>query len=76
VSGNVGTSAVGSVTINAQANDTFAPVFLTGVESTGEIGTASQQETTPAVVTSVGTVTITTTVIPTNATVTDFVDEG
>ena len=50
--------------------------MVDGVTSTGEIGTSDQQVTTPAGVTSVGIVTISTTVIPTNATVTDFVDEG
>jgi len=73
---SVGTSAVGSVVINAQANDTLAPAVTTGVASTGEIGTASQQETTPAGVGSIGLVTIETTVVPTNATVNDFVDES
>tara|TARA_R100001440_G_scaffold75433_1_gene102658 strand:- start:1242 stop:1814 length:573 start_codon:yes stop_codon:yes gene_type:complete len=75
-SNNVGTGSVGTVTINGQANDTLAPAFPTGVTSTGEIGTASQQETTPAGVSAVGTVTISTTVVPTNVTVTDFVDES
>ena len=75
-SGNAGTGAIGTVTINAQANDTFAPVLSTGVTSTGEVGTASQQETTPAGVSALGTVTIETTVVPTNTIVTDFVDES
>ena len=75
-SGNAGTGAIGTVTVNAQANDTFAPVLSTGVTSTGEIGTASQQETTPAGVSALGTVTIETTVVPTNIIVTDFTDES
>ena len=75
-SGNAGTSAVGSVVINAQANDTFAPALSIGVTSTGELGTVTQQETTPAGVSALGSVTIETTVVPTNITVTDFTDES
>ena len=78
VTGVVGTTALNNdnVIVNAVSNAQFTPVVVDGVTSTGEIGTSDQQVTTPAGVTSVGTVTITTTVIPTNATVTDFVDEG
>jgi len=78
VTGLVGTTTLNNdnVIVNAVSNAQFTPVVLDGVTSTGEIGTSDQQVTTPAGVTSVGTVTITTTVIPTNATVTDFVDEG
>ena len=78
VTGVVGTTALNNdiVIINGVSNAQFTPVVVDGVTSTGEIGTSDQQVTTPAGVTSVGTVTITTTVIPTNATVTDFVDEG
>jgi len=76
VTGVVGTTAVGSETVNAVSNAQFTPVVVDGVTSTSEIGTSDQQVTTPAGVTSVGTVTVTTTVIPTNTTVTDFVDEG
>ena len=78
VTGLVGTTTLNNdnVIVNAVSNAQFTPVVVDGVTSTGEIGTSDQQVTTPAGVTSVGTVTITTTVIPTNATVTDFVDEG
>ena len=78
VTGVVGTTALNNdnVIVNAVSNAQFTPVVVDGVTSTGEIGTSDQQVTTPAGVTSVGTVTVTTTVIPTNATVTDFVDEG
>ena len=78
VTGVVGTTALNNdnVIINGVSNAQFTPVVVDGVTSTGEIGTSDQQVTTPAGVTSVGTVTISTTVIPTNATVTDFVDEG
>ena len=76
VSGSAGTGAIGTVIVNGQANDTLAPAITTGVTSTGEVGTASQQETTPASVGSIGLVTIETTVVPTNITVTDFVDES
>ena len=75
-SGNAGTGAIGTVTVNAQANDTLAPVSSTGVTSTGELGTVTQQETTPAGVSALGSVTIETTVVPTNITVTDFTDES
>ena len=78
VTGVVGTTALNNdnVIINGVSNAQFTPVVVDGVTSTGEIGTSDQQVTTPAGVTSVGIVTISTTVIPTNATVTDFVDEG
>ena len=78
VAGLVGTTTLNNdnVIVNAVSNAQFTPVVVDGVTSTGEIGTSDQQVTTPAGVTSVGTVTITTTVIPTNTTVTDFVDEG
>ena len=76
VSGSAGTTGLGTVIVNGQANDTFAPALTTGVTSTGEIGTASQQETTPAGIGSIGSVTIETTVVPTNIAVTDFVDES
>ena len=75
-SGNAGTGAIGTVIVNAQANDTLAPVSSTGVTSTGELGTVTQQETTPAGVSALGSVTIETTVVPTNITVTDFTDES
>ena len=78
VAGVVGTTTLNNddVIVNAVSNAQFTPVVVDGVTSTGEIGTSDQQVTTPAGVTSVGTVTVTTTVIPTNATVTDFVNEG
>ena len=78
VTGVVGTTALNNdnVIINGVSNAQFTPVVVDGVTSTGEIGTSDQQVTTPAGVPSVGIVTISTTVIPTNATVTDFVDEG
>ena len=78
VTGVVGTTALNNdnVIINGVSIAQFTPVVVDGVTSTGEIGTSDQQVTTPAGVTSVGIVTISTTVIPTNATVTDFVDEG
>lgn len=76
VSGLVGTTALGSEIVNAVSNAEFTPFTVTGVTSTGEIGTSDQEVTTPAGVGAIGTVTITTTVIPTNATVSDFVDEG
>ena len=78
VSGNAGTSAVGSVTINAQANDTFAPAFPTGVDATGQVGTliiAITDPTSPSTG-QIGDVTVETTVVPTNITVTDFTDES
>jgi len=75
VTGLAATTALGSVTVTAVSNATFTPVIVTGVTSTAQIGTVTQQETTPAAVGAIGTVTISTTVIPTNITVTDFVDE-
>ena len=73
----VGTTGVGTVAINAQSNDTFAPALPTGVTATGEIGNTGQEQTSvPAILSAVGTVTIETTVVPTNITVTDFVDES
>ena len=77
-SGNAGTSAVGSVAINAQANDTFAPAFPTGVDATGQVGTliiAITDPTSPSTG-QIGDVTVETTVVPTNITVTDFTDES
>jgi hypothetical protein len=78
VTGVVGTTTLNNdnVIVNAVSNAQLTPVVVDGVTSTGELGTSDQQVTTPAGITSVGTVTISTTVIPTNATVTDFVDEG
>ena len=78
VSGNAGTSAVGSVTINAQANDTFAPAFPTGVDATGQVGTLTIAITDPTSPSTgqIGDVTVETTVVPTNITVTDFTDES
>jgi hypothetical protein len=77
-SGNAGTSAVGSVAINAQANDTFAPAFPTGVDATGQVGTLRIAITDPTSPSTgqIGDVTVQTTVVPTNITVTDFTDES
>ena len=77
-SGNAGTSAVGSVAINAQANDTFAPAFPTGVDATGQVGTLTIAITDPTSLSTgqIGDVTVQTTVVPTNITVTDFTDES
>ena len=73
----VGTTGIGTVAINAQSNDTFAPAVPTGVTATGEIGNTGQEQTSvPAILSAVGTVTIETTVVPTNITVTDFLDES
>ena len=63
-------------TVNAVSNADFTPFTVTGVTSTGEVGTSDQEVTTPAGVGAIGTVTITTTVVPTNITISDFVDEG
>ena len=78
VSGNAGTTALGTVSINAQANDTLAPALVTGVSGTGEIGTATVALTNPvpSATGEVGDPTIETTVVPTNITVTDFLDES
>ena len=78
VSGNAGTTAVGTVSINAQANDTLAPALVTGVSGTGQIGTATVALTNPipSATGEVGDLTIETTVVPTNITVTDFLDES
>ena len=77
VTGVVGTTGLGTVAINAQSNDTFAPALPTGVTATGEIGNTGQEQTSvPAILSAVGTVTIETTVVPTNITVTDFLDES
>ena len=78
VSGNAGTTAVGTVSINAQANDTLTPALVTGVSGTGEIGTATVALTNPipSATGEVGDLTIETTVVPTNITVTDFLDES
>ena len=77
-SGNAGTTAVGTVSINAQANDTLTPALVTGVSGTGEIGTATVALTNPipSATGEVGDLTIETTVVPTNITVTDFLDES
>ena len=76
VDGVAGTTGLGTVAINAQSNDTLAPAFPTGVTATGEIGNTGQEQTSiPAILSAVGTVTIETTVIPTNISVTDFRDD-
>ena len=71
VSGVVGTTALGSETSFTDIGTT-----VTGVTSTGETGTSDQEVATIPGVGAVGTVTITTTVVPTNIAVSDFVDEG
>jgi len=72
----VGTSALGSEIVNAVSNAELTPFTVTGVTSTGEIGTSDQQLSTPPVVGAIGTVIITATVVPLNIAVSDFVDEG
>ena len=78
VTGVAGTTGLGEEVINAQSNDTLAPVFVTGVSGTGEISTASVELTNPvpSATGEVGDLTIETTVVPTNITVTDFTDES
>ena len=76
VSGVVGTTTLGSETVSPVSNATFTPVIVDGVTSTGELGTSDQQVATIPGVGAVGTVTITTTVVPLNASVSNFVDEG
>lgn len=78
VTGVVGTTGLGEEVINAQSNDTLAPVFVTGVSGTGELGTATVELTNPvpSATGEVGDLTIETTVVPTNITVTDFLDES
>jgi hypothetical protein len=74
VTGVVGTTSLGTPPlINAQSNDTLAPVVLeSGVSGTGEVGTITQNESIPAMTSSLGEVTV---LVPTSITVTDFVDE-
>jgi hypothetical protein len=78
VTGVAGTTGLGEEVINAQANDTLAPALVTGVSGTGEIGTATVALTNPipSATGEVGDLTIETTVVPTNITVTDFLDES
>ena len=78
VTGVEGTTGLGEEVINAQSNDTLAPVFVTGVSGTGEISTATVELTNPvpSATGEVGDLTIETTVVPTNITVTDFLDES
>ena len=76
LSGVVGTTTLGSEIVNAVSNAELTPFTVTGVTSTGEIGTSDQEVTTPAGVGAIGTVIIATTVVPTNIAVSDFVDEG
>ena len=78
VTGVAGTTGLGEEVINAQSNDTLAPVFVTGVSGTGELGTATVELTNPvpAATGEVGDLTIETTVVPTNIIVTDFLDES
>ena len=75
VTGVAGTTGLGDEVINAQSNDTLAPAFPTGVSATGSVGTLSVEianPTSPATG-EVGEVTVS---VPTNITVTDFVDES
>ena len=76
VSGVVGTSALGSEIVNAVSNAELTPFTVTGVTSTGEIGTSDQEVSTLPGVGAIGTVIITATVVPLNIAVSDFVDEG
>ena len=78
LTGVAGTTGLGEEVINAQANDTLAPALVTGVSGTGEIGTATVALTNPipSATGEVGDLTIETTVVPTNITVTDFLDES
>jgi len=78
LSGVVGTTALNNdnVIVNAVSNAQLTPVIVDGVTSTSELGTSDQQASTIPGVGAIGTVTITTTVIPTNASVSNFVDEG
>tara|TARA_R110000772_G_scaffold146066_1_gene256182 strand:+ start:1138 stop:1704 length:567 start_codon:yes stop_codon:yes gene_type:complete len=74
LSGVLGTTALGNVTVSPVSNANFSPITLTGVTSIGEIGTLDQQVATQAGVGAVGTVAVVTanqTII-----VSDFVDEG
>jgi len=78
VTGVAGTTGLGEEVINAQANDTLTPALVSGVSGTGEIGTATVALTNPvpSATGEVGDLTIETTVVPTNITVTDFLDES
>jgi len=76
LSGVVGTTALGSETVSPVSNADFTPFIVTGVTSTGEIGTSDQEVATIPGIGAVGTVIIATTVVPTNIAVSDFVDEG
>jgi len=73
ISGVSATMGIGSVTVNAQSNDTLAPATTTGVSATGSVGSITQNESIPAMTASLGTVTV---LVPTSITVTDFVDES
>jgi len=75
VSGIVGTTGLGTPPlINAQSNDTLAPAFPSGVSAAGAIGTVTFNLENPAMVGSVGEVTVPTT--NGNVTVTDFRNES
>ena len=73
VTGVAGTTGVGDEVINAQSNDTLAPVSVTGVSGAGETGNATQQESVPAMTASLGDIEV---IVPTSISVTDFVDES
>ena len=73
VTGVAGTTGLGDEVINAQSNDTLAPVFVTGVSGTVQNGSVTQQESVPAMTSTVGDVEVQ---VPTSISVTDFVDES
>jgi len=73
VTGVSGTTGLGEEVINAQSNDTLAPAFVTGVFGTGEMGDVTQQQSVPAATGTLGDVEV---LVPTNISVTDFVDES
>ena len=74
VSGVSATLGFTGVTVNAQSNDTLAPVVLqSGVSGTGEVGTVTFDLSTSGMIASLGDVTV---LVPTSITVTDFRDES
>jgi len=74
VTGVAGTLGLGTPPlINGQSNDTLAPAFVTGVSGTGEMGDVTQQQSVPAATGTIGDVEV---LVPTNISVTDFVDES
>ena len=75
VTGVAGTTSLGTPPlINAQSNDTLAPVILeSGVSATGEVGTVTFELSASGMIASLGEVTV---LVPTSITVTDFRDES